>query len=370
MREAPQAVLIDEARTWPDERLLASRDEAGVQERRWRQRRILLDRVLDERGATGGRDASEWVQSRDKVSSATARGEVEVARALEHLPAIRSAAEDGRLSMEQLVPLVELATPETDAEWAQRAPHTAPTELNRIVRKQRVVTPEEMAARREARALRWWRTTDGQGLRITGTVFDVDAAFVEAVFEHEIESLRPAKGEAWDTRAHRGADGLVAICRRAKDGVAPKRAWRPTVVVHVGSDAQPTVNGMPLDVDTVEDLIAAGARVHEVHDDDPLAPKTGDRIPAALREYLVGRDTTCRVPGCGRVFGLDAHHIVPRSWGGRTDKHNVVLVCTTHHHRLVPHGRWVLDGDPEAPDRLVLRELDDTIQPRAGPHAA
>jgi hypothetical protein len=53
-----------------------------------------------------------------------------------------------------------------------------------------------------------------------------------------------------------------------------------------------------------------------------------------------------------------------------TDKHNVVLVCTTHHHRLVPHGRWVLDGDPDQLDGLVLRELDDTIQPRAGPEAA
>jgi uncharacterized protein (DUF1330 family) len=39
---------------------------------------------------------------------------------------------------------------------------------------------------------------------------------------------------------------------------------------------------------------------------------------------------------------------------------NVVFGCTTHHHRLVPHGCWVLDGDPEQPDGLVLRELDDT----------
>ena len=44
-----------------------------------------------------------------------------MARALESLPAIQAAATDGRLSMEQLVPLVELATPETDAEWARRA---------------------------------------------------------------------------------------------------------------------------------------------------------------------------------------------------------------------------------------------------------
>ena len=124
------------------------------------------------------------------------------------------------------------------------------------------------------------------------------------------------------------------------------------MVVHVGSEAQPTVNGMPISTDTVEDLIAGGAKVREVRDDDPIAPARGDAIPTRLRQYLIGRDSTCRVPGCGRAFGLEAHHIVPKCWGGRTDKHNLVLVCTTHHHRLVPHGPWVLEGDPERPDGL------------------
>ena len=77
MREIP-CESLDELRTWPNDRLLAARDEAALAERRWQQRRITLDRVLDERGATKGRDAAEWVQSRDKVSAQTARGEVEV----------------------------------------------------------------------------------------------------------------------------------------------------------------------------------------------------------------------------------------------------------------------------------------------------
>jgi hypothetical protein len=364
---------LDELRTWPSDRLLSARDEAALAERQWRQRRITLDRVLDERGATNGRDAAEWVQSRDKVSAQTARGEVEVARALELLPAIAEAAADGRLSMEQLVPLAELATPETDAEWATRAEDTAPSELHRLVRRRRVVTPEEMAERQAAKAFRWWRTKDGTGLRLSGEIFDLDAAFAEAVLEHEIETMKPPKGQPWEPRGLRGAKGLLAILRRAHEPAAATGAkrgrWRPTVVVHVGSDAQPTVNGMPIDVSTVQTLLD-GAKVREVHDDVPLTPVKGDAIPAALRDYLTGRDATCRVPGCGRAFGLEAHHIVPRSWGGRTDKHNVVLVCSTHHHRLIPQGRWVLDGDPEQPDGLRWRRLDDgDIEARAGPAA-
>jgi hypothetical protein len=276
-------------------------------ERQARLERVTIDRVLDERGATKGRDAAEWVQSRDKVSAQTARGEVEVARALESLPAIQAAATDGRLSMEQLVPLVELATPETDIEWAKRAEHTAPSELNRLVRRQRVVTPAEMEERRGARAFRWWRSRDGESLHVRGQLPDVDGAFVEAVLEHEIEQFRPRKGQAWERRDVRGADALVALLRRATQPAAGttttkrRRGWKPTVVVHVGSDAQPSVNGMPIDVDTVQRLIDDGATVREVHDHDPLAPARGDRIPAALRDYLTGRDATCRVPGCGRA---------------------------------------------------------------------
>jgi hypothetical protein len=58
------------------------------------------------------------------------------------------------------------------------------------------------------------------------------------------------------------------------------------------------------------------------------------------------------------------------SCGGRTDKHNVVLVCSTHHRRLIPHGPWVLDGDPEQPDGLAWHRLDDgDVEARAGPAA-
>jgi len=57
-------------------------------------------------------------------------------------------------------------------------------------------------------------------------------------------------------------------------------------------------------------------------------------IPAALRDYVTGRDPTCRVPGCERTFGLDAHHLIPR----------------------------ILEGDPEQPDGLTWRRVDEAGQ--------
>ena len=150
-----------------------------------------------------------------------------------------------------------------------------------------------------------------------------------------------------------------------------------TIVVKVGSDAQPEVNGIPIAHSTVQQLIADGAKVREVHDDDPLANLTGDSIPAALRDYLKGRDPVCRRPGCERTFGLDAHHIIPRSEGGPTDKHHVVMVCRPDHRQLRPHGPYVLEGDPEQPDGLTWRRADQpldrpgtgTSDARAGPAA-
>jgi hypothetical protein len=136
----------------------------------------------------------------------------------------------------------------------------------------------------------------------------------------------------------------------------------------MGSEAQPTVKGIPIATRQVEQLLETQAKVRTVWDDDPLSPEHGDRIPAALLDYLRARDPVCRVPGCERTVGLQAHHLVPRSWGGTTDKHNVAMICTPDHHDAIPHGPYILDGDPEQPDGLTWRRIDQIDQPsdRAG----
>ena len=91
-----------------------------------------------------------------------ARETVEVSRALADLPAIAAAAHAGELSWSQLKPLVEVATPATDREWAQRARNFDPVDLARMARQQQGVTADDAAARREAREFRWWwRRTPG-----------------------------------------------------------------------------------------------------------------------------------------------------------------------------------------------------------------
>ena len=78
---------------------------------------LAITRVHDERCAID--TATETHEARDGVSPRAVRVELETARALETLPAIAAAAHAGALSWDQLKPLVEIATPESDVLWAQ-----------------------------------------------------------------------------------------------------------------------------------------------------------------------------------------------------------------------------------------------------------
>jgi hypothetical protein len=53
------------------------------------------------------------------------------------------------------------------------------------------------------------------------------------------------------------------------------------------------------------------------------------------RRALELRDgRVCAFPGCDRTHGLDAHHLIHWTQGGRTDLDNLALLCTAHHHLL------------------------------------
>jgi hypothetical protein len=92
-------------------------------------------------------------------------------------------------------------------------------------------------------------------------------------------------------------------------------------------------------------------------DDDGVPIAIGRRTPllsTKLRRAVLLRDGKCRVPGCGRRKGLQAHHLLPRTWGGRDDISNLAAVCPAHHRLLIPYGLLALVGNPNLPDGLEL----------------
>ena len=271
---------LDVFRSWPTGRLVSERDAVVRQQRQLRMKELASARVLDERGqidATVGRDGE---------SARTVREKLETARALESLPAVAAAAYAGRLSSEQLRPVVALADEQSDAEWARRAPNVAPADLARLARTKVKPTLEEGRARYAARSLRMWWTKDTGMLHLHGQLPDVMGAKVERTIQRTAERAKPPKGQAWDSFEHRAADALAGMC----DAVAvaervetPTMAAQPLLVVEVPQSGPAEVAGIPLPDAMVE--AAAGER----------ADRTGPRRrsgPPHHRRQAVGRSVT------------------------------------------------------------------------------
>jgi len=323
---------------------------------------ILL--VLDERGRL---DASRGL---DGDSAKTVRQKLETARALESLPAVAAVASAGQLSSEQLENVVKLADEHSDAEWAARAPNMTPADLARMARTQSKPTLEEGAARYAARHL-WMKWDENRGmLRFGGEAPDVLGAKFEATIKKLAEHMRPMKGQAWEPWQRRAVDALGMMCDAvevAEKIETPMAAAKPLFSIDIPEHGPATIAGIPLPDAMVEQL-RASASIEPVLLDDgfPVAVGkcTSSLSPKIVRSVLL-RDGHCRCGNCDLRFGLHAHHIRPRSWGGTDDISNLVAVASVHHPMLVPNGPYAIVGNPNLPDGLCTVHIDDLTPEQA-----
>jgi hypothetical protein len=352
-------LLVDEFRCHTTQWLASAREEAVREQRRWRLRELAIIRVLDERGAV-----DDTLAQTDGVAIRTVRDTVATARALEDLPAIAQVAAAGRLSDDQLTQVVKLAEPGDDARWAAEAPAWSPADLAQQARLARTPTMAEAAARRAARTLGFWWSKDQGMLDGRFSLPDVDGALFESVINHMIDRMRPAKGGRWETRARRGADALVELCRDYAD-VQAVSGPPVHMIVEVPLEGPATIAGIPLPDQMVEAL-RAEARIEPVLCDQTGSPiavgKTTTSLSAKTIRVIKQRDGKCRWPGCDRRTGLQVHHLWPRSWGGTDEHTNLAAVCTgggtDHHAQLAPQGPYLLLGNPNNPHGLVVVDRD------------
>jgi hypothetical protein len=348
---------LDEYRCWDIARLAAARD-AKIRHIRCEEVDLLaMTRALDERRALRPDQAA-----RDGVSDATVRRQVETARRLESLPALADAALAGELSAEQLAPAVELADEDTDGEWAARARSASPMALQRMAREQRTMSREESVRRRERRSLRKWRDDNGFLCGRFEVPLEHGGAEVEAFFDQVAERMRPAKGERWASLEHRYADTLIGLCRADASAEAHEAtaAARPTLVIDVPLTGPATLAGVALPSEWVDALRAeAKLALRAVGDHGEVLAEARARkfVSDKRRSAVIRRDGHCRWPGCRRRLGLQVHHLVPSSRGGTDEVANLAAVCPSHHALLVPHGEYVLAGNPNQPDGLELRRI-------------
>jgi hypothetical protein len=283
-----------------------------------------------------------------------------VAEALEGLPVLARALEEGGLSWSALRELTRVASADTERQWlefsrgktvrqleevvAGATPGEGPDSVRAPIARRHVlrfeVAPETFALFREASA----------HLRRHGDrAFDDDAIL--------LAMARTVLGGPTD-EGRSSYQMSLSVCSEC--GRAEQRANGALVAVgpeiismascdaqHIGNVTAPA-NDNPNHPPTVVADIAPD--IDSRRRTAPVRARTGTRakqtIPPAVRRAVLERDHhRCCVPGCKSSTFLDIHHIQPRSEGGTNEPANLRCFCGAHH-RAVHRGLLIIQRSP------------------------
>lgn len=163
------------------------------------------------------------------------------------------------------------------------------------------------------------------------------------------------------TLAQRRADAMVAIHQHFLDHQTdlpgtPRRRPHINVVVHANGDGQVEHacyldDGDPVRREALGRYLCDGNITRVLSDGRSMILDVGMAtrvVSTALRLAIAIRDQHCRFPGCDRPPSwCEAHHVIWWEHGGPTNRDNLVLLCSRHHH-LVHKPGWHLELRPDA----------------------
>jgi hypothetical protein len=310
--------------------------------------RQLLSAVaeLDRRKAwrvDGATTMVAWLVQRCSVTANTARDWVTSAEKLEALPKISEALSQGKLSFDQIKPLVQVAKPDTDARLAEAATHWSAKQVRELAVAKNRQTDTQAAGGYARRFLRF----DDRRRTLSGCLPEDHYSRVKGALTARA-GRRPKDTATFEQRM---ADALVEACGATSDAATSKRT---TVVVHAdltylaggAGGAELDVLG-PLSPEVVRRL-ACDAKIIVSGDNEKghsIQQGTASRNPSsAQRIEIRRRDKGCRWPGCTYTEFTDVHHVVHWLNGGATSIPNLVTLCDQHH-RAVHELGWKMSGD-------------------------
>jgi uncharacterized protein DUF222/HNH endonuclease len=323
---------------------------------------------LDRRKAwrvDGATSMVSWLVQRCSVSASTAREWVTAAGPLQTLPKISDALAQGKLSFDQVKPLVDVAKPESDAKLAEEATHWTAKQVRELATAHKNQSDEQAAGAFRRRFLRF----NDQRRTFSGCLPDDQYAIVKGRLTQKA-SRHVGDRTPFDQRM---ADALHKLCAgevangtaptKGKRGGAPsaivaeppaEKATRPTVVVHadlsflagasgnaeldlLGPISREVVRRLACDAKII--LSADDAKGHSIQQGGARRSPTPQQ-----RLEIRRRDKGCRYPGCTYTEFTDVHHVIPWPQGGPTDIPNLVTLCDAHH-RAVHEFGWQMAGD-------------------------
>jgi hypothetical protein len=295
------------------------------------------------------------------------REKLRVAEALEELPALGRALEEGTLSWSAVRELTRVAVPETEAEWLKVAQGKTARQLEELVAGQRrgatPDAPPDISARRhvlrfevEAETFAVFRQALAELRRRSGSSFDDDAVLMEMA--------RQVLGGPTDEGR---ASYQIAVSVCAECGTGRQEAGSDAVAIgsnvlamascdaqHLGrvevlgryealpaNDAEPiqagerVKRGVLATADTTHGGLRAKPDASPAVGTTHVGHRAKQDVPPSVRRAVLRRDEgRCRVPGCRNSRFLDLHHVALRSEGGSHRADNLLTVCGGHHRAL------------------------------------
>lgn len=325
-------------------RLASQRAAADAEEGRWLLAAFRARAHLH----MGFGSFGEYVERLLGYKPRSTQEKLRVAEALEGLPELAHALEQGTLHWSVVREITRLAVAETERDWRDFALGKTLRQVEASVAGKR--PGDTPAARSDPALLR-------HVLRIEMT------AEALALFRDARSELRRRAGTSLDDEAV-----LLEMARLVLQGPKDEARASYQVALSVCPDCgggQQAANGELLPVGT--EIVEMARCDGQVLADAPAGARAKQTIPPALRRAVLQRDQRrCRVPGCNNASFLDLHHIQLREEGGANSSCNLLTLCGVHH-RAVHRGVLVIAGSADAPS---FRHADGSAYGDAmAPHA-
>jgi hypothetical protein len=321
---------------------------------------------------------ASFVEYMEREMGYTARAAIErlrVAKAIEEVPELGEAMNQGDLSFSHARELSRVVTPETQDEWIAAAqnknvrqveemvsghkPGDRPTDApdpglkTKILRHEVKLSVAELE-RRARKALQ----------RQRGSSID-DSDFMEACFKAVLDLCAGASrsqphsdGSTEETRGARhsagGALTVVSPWAISPNGyvpteeeievlLMPRYQLGHTTCIECKRGWQHGVGTTLLTPAEAERALCDHVDIGCLDDDEPGRAKRS--IPKPVKRHVLHRDGfRCRVPGCSATANIDVHHIKFRMHGGDNSFPNLITLCEGHH-LAVHEGSLVIEGD-------------------------
>jgi len=330
-------------------RLARERAVADVEEGRWLLAAVRARAHLH----LGFGSFGEYVERLFGYKPRSTQEKLRVAEALEELPELAQALEQGALHWSVVREITRVAVADTEREWRDFARGKTLRQVEASVAGRR---PGDTPAARSDPA--WLRHV----LRV-----ELSAEAL-ALFREARSELRRRSGEALDDEAV-----LLEMARLVLHGPKDESRASYQIALEVCPDCgagQQAANGELLPVSTeVVEMAKCDAQLLkvEIAPNAPTGARAKQTIPPALRRAVLQRDRRrCRVPGCSNASFLDLHHVQPREEGGANTADNLLTLCGVHH-RAVHRGMLSIAGSAHVASfrRADGSPYGDTVNPGA-----